>query len=75
MPSEVVRAGSDPCKMGAMKFHLFTLLLVAGAVVCYFVGVGEGIVPLIVAYLAIEFTIGIRLHRRRRRNRQLQGSL
>ncbi|MBN1239417.1 MAG: hypothetical protein JXB36_13020 [Gammaproteobacteria bacterium] len=50
-----------------MRFHLVTLLLVVGAVVCYFVGFGEGIIPLMAAYLILELTIGIRLHRRRRK--------
>jgi hypothetical protein len=52
-----------------MKFHLVTALLVLGAIVCYFVGFGEGIVPLMAAYLIIELTIGIRWHRRRRLRR------
>jgi Flp pilus assembly protein TadB len=56
-----------------MKFHLVTALLVLGAIVCYFVGFGEGIVPLMAAYLLIEFTLGIRWHRRRRRRREAKS--
>lgn len=60
--------------MTAMKFHLVTLLLVAGAVVCFFVGFGEGIIPLMAAYLIIELTLGVRWQRRRRQRRQTRES-
>jgi hypothetical protein len=57
-----------------MKRFFVYVLLIAAAVICYFVGFGEGIVPLMAAYLVIELFLGLRLgaalRRRRRRNSQ-----
>ncbi len=50
-----------------MKYHSINLLLVLAAVVCYFVGFGDGIVPLIAAYFVLELTLGLRLRAKLRR--------
>ena len=44
-----------------MKRLLMYLLLIVAAVVLYFVGFGEGIVPLMVLYLIVEIALGSRL--------------
>lgn len=53
------------------RFFAYVLLIIV-AVVCYFVGFGEGIVPLIAAYFLIEIFLGLRLgaafKRRQQRN-------
>lgn len=55
-----------------MKRLLVYALLIVAAVVCYFVGFGEGIVPLMVAYVILEIALGSRLgaafKRRQQRN-------
>lgn len=57
--------------IGAMKRFLVYLLLLVAAVVCFFVGFGESIVPLMVAYVVLEIILGARLgtaFRRRQRH-------
>jgi hypothetical protein len=44
-----------------MKRLVIYVLLIVAAVVCYFVGFGEGIVPLIALYLVLEFVLMSRL--------------
>jgi len=44
-----------------MKRIFVYLLLLIAAVLCFFVGFGEGIVPLMVAYVILEITLGSRL--------------
>lgn len=44
-----------------MKRLLVYLLLIIAAVVCYFVGFGEAIVPLMVAYVVLEIVLWSRL--------------
>lgn len=53
-----------------MKRLFAYVLLIAAAVVCYFIGFGEGIVPLMAAYLIIELILGFRLGAAFRRRRQ-----
>jgi hypothetical protein len=53
-----------------MKRLFVYLLLIAAAIVCYFVGFGEGIVPLMIAYIVIEIVIGSRLGAGLRRKQQ-----
>ena len=53
-----------------MKRLLVYLILVAAAIVCYFVGFGEEILPLMIAYIVIEIIIGSRLGAGLRRKQQ-----
>jgi hypothetical protein len=60
--------------MARMKRHLISLIALLAAIVCYFVGWGEGIIPIVVLGVCFELFFWVRVLRRPKRPAGASGN-